>query len=432
VRPAEDLAGSLEALASLPIDYTLGHHDLDDFHWAEVVVRNPAVPRESPWLAVARERGARVETEMTLFFRECAAPIAAITGTKGKTTTTALLHAMLRQRWPESKVAGNMGRSALAEVETLDPNIPIALEISSFQLEALDEHKLAPHVAVLTNISEDHLDRYASFDAYAEVKASIAAHQGHEDWLVVPADDARVVRLTGNASARRVVFGGRPLPGRWALWHADGRFIGRWNDGEVDLGPVNALRVPGEHSWMNALAAAGGALALGVAPAEIRRAIEAFTGVADRLEFVATIAGVDYINDTGATAPAAAIAALRAFADRRLIVIAGGSDKRLPLNDLARALASGAERVILLDGSATPRLSEALTQALYDRADGPYSGMQAAVERAADIAQPGMTVLLSPGCASFGMFRDEFHRGAAFRHAVATVAALHEVESSPR
>src|SRR5690606_24092336 len=144
----------------------------------------PAVPRESPFLQAARRRRIPVEMEMTLFFRACPAPIIGVTGTKGKTTTATVTATLLRERWPDASMAGNMGRSAVMELGALDAAMPVVIELSSFQLEGLDEQRLAPHIAVLTNVAEDHLDRYASFGQYAEVKATIARHQTPGDWLI--------------------------------------------------------------------------------------------------------------------------------------------------------------------------------------------------------------------------------------------------------
>lgn len=423
VRTHEDLAEQLAELAGLPIGYTLGEHREEDFRWAEVVVRNPAVRRESPWLQLARRHGARVEMEMSLFLRACPAPVAGVTGTKGKTTTTTLLHAMLRTRYPGATLAGNMGRSALAALPAISGGEPVALEISSFQVEALDEHRLSPHVAVITNISEDHLDRYTSFAEYAQVKARLAAHQRAGDVLVIPADDTRIDDLTRGFAGARATFALERHAGERAVWIERDVFMARWNGELRELGPIEALQLPGEHARMNALAAAAAALALGVEPAGIRRAIAGFSGVRDRLEQVATIGDVTYVNDTAATAPAAAIAALRAYAGRDLVVIAGGSDKRVPLEGFAAELARHARYVLLLEGAVTPALQRLLVERGYAAIKGPFGRMDAAVDAASRLTRPGSVVLLSPGCASFGMFRDEFHRGDAFREAVARLAA---------
>jgi UDP-N-acetylmuramoylalanine--D-glutamate ligase len=420
LRDEAALAPSLADLAGLPISCTLGRHEHEDVRWADVVVRNPGVPAESPYLALARELGRRVEMEMTLFFRACPAPIAGVTGTKGKTTTTTLLAAMLRERWPDAVLAGNMGVSALAQLPELRPSVPVALELSSFQLEALDEHRLSPHVAVVTNISPDHLDRYPSFAAYACTKGAIARWQDpRRDYFVFDPGDPHSYALTDDARGQWVLFGS-PTPAGYGpdIWVEDEHFVAAWTQERADLGSVAALRVPGAHSRLNAMAAAGAALALGVSPEQIRRAIAGFPGVPHRMEPVVTVGDVEYVNDTAATAPAAAVAALRALAGRPLLVIAGGFDKKLPLDLLADELAGVAERVVLLDGTASPILERLLRERGYDRVDGPFDSMEAAVWRAAELAEPGSVVLLSPGTASFGLFRDEFHRGEEFRAAV--------------
>lgn len=418
LQTAERLAGPLAELGDLPISYTLGRHDEADFDWADIVVRNPAVPRESSWLELARERGLPVEMEMTLFFRFCPAPIIGITGTKGKTTTTSIFGSILHQRWPEAVLAGNMGRTALGQLGYVTPDIPVGLELSSFQLEALDEQDLSPHIAVLTNISEDHLDRYASYEEYARVKASITRHQQPEDWLIVPAGDEVIAQLTVDSVARTVLVGREDAGGDYALWVADGWFMGRWAGEQVDLGPVDQFRIPGQHNLQNALMAAAAALAAGVDPAEVRAGLAGSTPVANRLETVAMVDGVTWINDTTATTPVAGIAALEAFAGRRTILIAGGSSKNANLEPFAEVIRQHADHVVLLDGSATPGLAMLLKLHEHPGIEGPFDGMQAAVDKAAELAGPDDVVLLSPGCASFGMFRNEFHRGDEFRSAV--------------
>lgn len=416
------LAGALEALEGLPISYTLGRHDEADFDWAEVVVRNPGVPRESPWLDVARRHGAQIEMEMTLFFRLCSAPIVGITGTKGKTTTSSMVATMLRQVWPDTVMAGNMGRTALGQLDRVHAGVPVVLELSSFQLEALDEQGLAPHVAVVTNISEDHLDRYPSFESYADVKASIARHQKPADWIIYSRDDEVASSLLDSAPGQRATFGSAPVDDDYALWLQDDRFRGRWDGHAIDLGPLERLAIPGQHTRLNALAAAAATLAAGVSADAVERGIAAAEPVPDRLETIATIAGAQYVNDTTATTPAAAVAALNSFGGRKIIAIAGGSEKRVSLAPLADALVEHATAVLLLDGTATPALIELLHARGSVNLSGPFDSMETVVTRASELADSGSVVLLSPGCASFGMFRNEFQRGDAFRSAVARLA----------
>jgi UDP-N-acetylmuramoylalanine--D-glutamate ligase len=407
-------ASVVEEFRDAPVEFVLGRHDTADFRWADVVVRNPDVRRDSPYLQDAERHGARVEMEMTLFLAASPAPTIGVTGTKGKTTTTMLLHSILTQRWPDAVVAGNMGRSALARLGEVEPGVPVALELSSFQLESLGEHRRSPHVAVLTNVTPDHLDRYASFDAYADAKAQIVAHQHAGDWKVFPAADPIVSGLVAGTASRAVTFADAAHAGARTLFVADEHLTASWEGETLDLGAAAALRVPGAHNRRNALAAAGAALAVGVHADEVRRGLAAFAGVPHRLEWVGGRAGVDFVNDSAATTPEAAIAALGAFPGRPVVAIVGGFDKGLDLEPLGAALSAQAARVVLLAGSATARLADALRGVVVDP---PVEAMGDAVRHAAAVAPPGAVVLLSPGCASFGLFVDEFDRGDQFRAA---------------
>ena len=209
MRPAEALAEPLAALAGLPIRFVLGGHQEQDFtpERADLIVRNPGVPRRAPLLELARSHGIPVEMEMSLFFRACPAPIVGITGTKGKTTVSTLTGELLRSAFPDVVVAGNMGVSALEQLPRLRPDAPVVIELSSWQLEALIEHGLAPRIAVLTLIAEDHLNTYDDFADYAATKRGITRHQRPGDWLVVNRDDPEAWRAAGETAATAVPFG---------------------------------------------------------------------------------------------------------------------------------------------------------------------------------------------------------------------------------
>ncbi len=417
MRPASALQSSIDALAGLPVRYVLGEHRESDFASAEIVVRNPGVPRESRFLQVARAAGAQIEMEMTIFFRLCAGPILGITGTKGKTTTTMLTGAMLREQFPQTVVAGNLRVSALEQLPNIDAATPVVLELSSFVLEGLDEAGLSPQYACVTNLAPDHLDRYASFDDYAEAKHAILRHQRASDTVVLNADDPRHREWGATAPGRVIWFGAAPTTDETVVAYGPD---GVWWPGDGLLVPAEDITLPGMHNRANIAAAAALARAFGTDAAAIRQAVRSFGGVEHRLEFVRELDGVRYINDTAATAPEAAIAALRST-DAPLVVIAGGADKLLPLDALATALAARAKTIVLLDGTATPRLQEALQAAGRTDMHGPHRDFAAAIAVARAAAAPGDTVLLSPGCASFGMFRNEFHRGEEFRRIVSAL-----------
>jgi len=423
MRPETDLAEPIESLADLPIRLVLGRHDDSDFtrEGADVVIRNPGVRRTSRYLQLARASGVCVEMEMSIFLRACPAPVIGITGTKGKTTTASLCAEMLRRWQPETALAGNMGVSAVAELERITPRTPVVLELSSWQLEALDEHRLAPAIAVLTNISEDHLDAYDGFEDYAATKRSIARHQRANEWLVVNADDPVAFRATAETASGVVPFGtiARNEPAMVVdpeqhrlIWRRDGR--------TTEIVVPNRMPFLGLHQLSNAAAAAAAALLRGAPVEAVVDGLETFGGVYNRMEVVAEIDGVTFINDTAATAPAATIANLDGLRDRRVHLIAGGHDKQSDLAALAASIASTVCTVRLLDGTATPTLKQLIEQH-GKRVLDIHDSMASAVTVAGLAALPEDIVLLSPGCASFGLFRDEFDRGDQFRAAVAAL-----------
>ena len=413
------LAESLAELAGLPVRYVLGGHDEADFlpSGADLVVRNPGVPRRAPLLELARRHGVPVEMEMTLFFRACPAPIIGVTGTKGKTTVSTLT-ATLLQGWNAATVlAGNMGISALGRLPELTYETPVVIELSSWQLEGLAEHRLAPDIAVLTMIAEDHLNTYDGFADYAATKRSITRDQTSEQTLIVNADDPEAWRAAAETRARVIPFGRNERgASQDEAWLDDSQAVIRL------AGATRTIAIPanpalaGLHNRLNALAAITAALVRGAGETAIEAGLAAFTGIRDRMEQVAEINGVTYINDTTATAPVAAAAALQALAGRRVHLLAGGADKKLDPTPLVEAALS-AHAVYLFAGSATPAIEDALrSRGLAP--EGPYQSMLAAVSAATAAATPGDVILLSPGCASFGLFRDEFDRGEQFRQAV--------------
>lgn len=420
-KPPSSLESSVALLEDLPIRFVLGRHDAADFtrEGADLVVRNPGVPRRATMLTLARESGLPVEMEMTLFLRNCPAPVIGITGTKGKTTTATLCAAMLRASDAPTILAGNMGVSALGQLAQITPDTPVVIELSSWQVEGLIEHRLSPSIAVITNIAEDHLDHYDGFADYAATKRGLIRHQQPSDVAILNADDPEVWRAAGETNARIIPFG-RGDASRPGAWLQGDRLSWREDGDLISFQRPSGLGLAGPHGAANALAAMAAALMRGASPDAVGSALNAFTGVRDRMERVADIDGVLFINDTAATAPAATEAALRTLADRHVHLILGGSDKKLNLEPLANA-AMSASSLHLLAGTATPHLRELL--AARDRiALSVYDDMAAAVAAAMAQARAGDVVLLSPGCASFGLFQDEFERGQRFRDAVAALS----------
>ena len=450
--PVAALDAAATALGT-SVAYTLGAHRDEDFANTDLVVANPAVSPSSPWLARATAAGVPIETEMTLFFRACRGPILGVTGTKGKTTTALLLAAMLRERFPDTVAAGNLRVSALEALATIGPQTPVVLELSSFQLERLGTAGLSPRYSLLTNLSPDHLNWHGTMEAYAAAKRQIYRHQGADGVLVLNgADDGSAEYATLWEDGRTI--GGHPIwVGAGPHWsRARSRYpqpnvravetrVERHHDtvtwfdlrghfgaptplaGEPLFAP-SEVRLPGAHNLYNAMLAAALARAFGCDSAAIRTALRNFTGVEHRLELVRELAAVRYVNDTTATNPVAALAGLAAI-ETPLILIAGGADKQLTFQALGAAIARRVKALVLLEGTATPRLLEAIAASGVPQAEtmlatvsGPFSDFAEAIAAARALAEPGDTVLLSPGCASFGMFQNEFHRGEEFRRIV--------------
>lgn len=413
------------------VRYVLGKHDEEDFAGADLVMQNPGVPRESQYLEAARKNGVRIENEASIFFQLCPFPIIGITGTRGKTTTTTLVGAIAKLHDRRSVIAGNIRISMLGLLDSLLEKKDakkqpfVVLELSSWHLELLEQHRMSPHVGVITNIYPDHLNRYRDLDDYAAAKANNVIHQQHAgDFAVLNADNP-MTRKIGNGLRGTVVwFGLKEVPehAKNAVFVRDGEVVVRRDGAEEVVVMVDEIPVPGEHNVMNVLASVGATAFAGISITHIREGILAFTGVPNRQELLVTIRDVRWVNDTTATSPDASIVALRTFGEgidhKRVILISGGADKKLEFHDWAKSVAAYAKMVILFDGTATPRIEEALREAKYAAPMVGARNMDEAVSIAEERALAGDVVLLSPGCASFGMFLHEFDRGEQFVRAV--------------
>ncbi len=415
LRPAEKLAEGLGLLDGLPIRYVLGEHREEDVLASDLVVRNPAVPRESPYVRLARERGIPVLMEMSLFWEFCPAPITAITGSKGKSTTTAWLGHTWRLSRPDAVVAGNLRVSALEALPSIRPDTPVVLELSSFQLEALEDARVGPRVSCVTMLAPDHLDRYRDFEEYANSKRNIYRFQPSDGWAVLNHDDPVVRTFAEDCPARVLWFGREDVPGEGAFVRG-GRIVLR-RESELPVIGLSELPLPGEHNVMNALAVAALGSANGLPVEQIAEGLGTFTGLRDRMELVAELGGVRYVNDTASTVPVSTVASLRAVGGP-VILIAGGASKRVPFGELAEEVCRRAKAVVLLEGTATPDLQTEINKRCPRLETSVHGDLQSAVKTASSLAEPGDTVLLSPACASFGMFDNEFQRGERFREAV--------------
>jgi UDP-N-acetylmuramoylalanine--D-glutamate ligase len=397
------------------IRFVLGRHDYGDFEHADLVIQNPGVPPDSPYIARARERGIQVETDISIFLElvsDRAPVIVGVTGTKGKSTTASLIHAILSLQG-HTLLAGNITVSVFDILEEVRHNSNIVLELSSFQLGGLKHKNFSPPVAVMTNLLDDHLNYYASREAYFEDKRVIHRFQHDGDILVLNRENQVYDMTEENRGVNRVSFGmGGDFTG-------DGSYLNRGSMQYRDAGsaiPVMStdhIQIKGRHNIYNALAAAAAAMAMGVKPETVKAGIETFPGLPHRLEPVPSHGGLRFINDSAATTPDAAAEGIFSI-DGSLTLIAGGADKGLDLHELTEAINRRVGLLVLLEGNGTRRL-------LSEKIDIPYAVFNAlpeAVEYACKHSVPPATILLSPGFASFGMFRNEFDRGDQFRELI--------------
>lgn len=405
-KTASELPKTLKRLKSFKnIRYALGGHTLDDIAWADVIVPNPRVRPESDMMREARRLRKTITSDIALFLEQCTAPTVGVTGTRGKSTTSSLIAEMLRAAKKTVWLGGNISVSPLAFLDQVKPEHWVVLELSSWQLELTGHCGVSPKYALWTNLMRDHLNTYSGMDAYAEAKAQIFRHQQPDDLVMLPSDNffdgfaetapSRVKRLSLRGAMARLV-----------------RSV--------------HLNLLGEHNRTNAIYAASMAHELGVSDAAIKRALRQFPGLANRLEIRRVHQGVHFINDTTSTTPDAAKAAFDAvlpLAKNHSVVhwIVGGADKELDFEDLATAAAQYDDlEAYVLPGNAQEKIIAA-----FEAHEVPFEttkSLKDALKRASANARRGDVVLLSPAAASFGEFKNEYHRGEVFNRFVEHLA----------
>jgi UDP-N-acetylmuramoylalanine--D-glutamate ligase len=374
------------------------------------VVKSPGVPREAPVIAAALERGADVVGELELAWRAIPNRFVAVTGTNGKTTTVELLGHLYRTAGEPVAVAGNVGMPLSSLAGEVDPSATVVCEASSFQLE--DAGAFAPECAVFLNLAPDHLDRHAGLESYLAAKLRVFANQGNDDVAVYNADEPELAGVDLGGCARRVAFCRGAAPDCEVSVSGGSLF----HDGEPLLA-VEELGIFGEHNVDNAMAAAAAALAMGLDRDAVREGLRSFAGVPHRLEQVAEVGGVRFVNDSKATNAAAAAVGLRAF-DGGVHAILGGSEKDEPFGPLADPVRETCEACYLIGASAS-RLASELAMVVEAGVElHRCEDLEDAVRRAAAAAGPGQVVLLSPACASFDAFENFERRGERFREIV--------------
>lgn len=420
-------------------EYVFGKHRGEDVVRSDIVIQNPGVPSDSMFLTIAREYGIPIHNDASIFFTLArTSPTIGVTGTRGKTTTVLMIAAIVRRAFPRTVVAGiAMPTGAVSLFSVIDRVCddaakgvfaPAVLELSSWQLEVLGSHGLSPRCAVVTTITPDHLNRYASMEKYIEAKRTIVRFQSAGDTVVLNADDPVVRSFASDSGVRDRCYWfsldkRQQDRGCWLEKQKGARASSMiWYNGteRVTLCDAESFALPGAHNRANALAATTVGMIHSVPRAAVCAALSSFSGVPGRLERGETHAGRTFYNDTTATSPDATRAALATLGGRskKIILIAGGADKKLVFDELGAAIARSVKALVLLSGTASPHIVSAAAAAGYAGSVDKAHSMREAVQKAWKHSRRHDIILLSPAAASFGLFQHEFDRGSQFFAAI--------------
>lgn len=398
-----ELKPSLDQLKNFPdIEYVLGQHRYEDLDWADLIIRNPAIKPDNPYLIYAQKKGKQVEMDMGIFLQYVNPnQIIGITGTKGKSTTASLIYEVLKQSGFDMRLAGNIGQSVFDTLPSVKENTLVVLELSSFQLEAFGKHQVSPKWAVITNIYEDHLNYYGSMEEYIKAKRYIAQFQTKDNFLFLRKDD----KITNNPDFLK------SLKGQVSYFSYQ------------DLPENFRPKLPGEHNLTNFAAALSVLNIFQVDRNQALKVMEEFAGVEFRLQLIKTWKGVKIYNDSAATNPSATIQALKSLPNS--ILICGGVNKNLDYRELAQAINQYAKEVYFLEGDASeeikkqiPHFARGGRSGQNPKLRGEYNNLEKLMEDLKPILKPGNIVLFSPGAASFNLFQNEFDRGRKFNQTI--------------
>lgn len=421
IKDKQQLKRSVDKLKGLKnIELVLGYHRIEDFTKVDMVIKNPQIPWDNKYIKAAVDKKIPIEMDSSLFFKLCKNEIVGITGTKGKTTTSSMIFDLLKNSGKRPIMVGVSEESVLDKLEELKKDSIVVFELSSWRLSALGRFGISPHIAVFKNIFPDHLNYYKGMKEYIEDKENICKYQKPNDWCVFNGDDEIIDNISKRTKSQLLKFSfDRRSEGR-SVFYEDGNIY--LNDG-IDIYEIaNQEKLKGftKHNISNLMPAIGVVFTLGVELGKIKKAISKIKAISHRMEFADEIGGVKYYNDSAATIPQAAIAALESF-DNPVILIAGGSDKNLDFTKFGKVIADRVKGLILLKGNATEKLIEVLRENVPEREHRRFTvldSMSKAVEEATRVADKDDVVLLSPGAASFGLFENEFDRGNKFKEAV--------------
>lgn len=408
LRKPEELKESLARLGNLPVTLRLGEHREEDFMNADIVIANPAVPDSSPYLKIAREHNAIIDTEINIFIRNCPAPIIGITGSNGKSTTTSMINHIFETAGYKTWLGGNIGKSLLEDLPNISINDIVILELSSFQLERIQGK--SPKIAVVTNISPNHLDRHITMENYAHAKQNLIRYQTNQDYCILNGKDPQMKEWGNITPATKYYFGGSDSDITIQNDVICYRIQGEWHE----LMKANEIPLPGIVNQENAMAASMAGLSWGIPAEKIAEALKTFKGLPHRLELVGEFLSCKIYEDSDATTPESTIAAIHSFS-KPFILIAGGGNKGFDYTELGKHISNNV-RVLILMGETAPLMRQCVDSNKVDIHD--VSNMTEAVTLAKELALPHDIIVLSPAATSFGLFRNFVERAEVFKNNV--------------
>ncbi|PRX31117.1 UDP-N-acetylmuramoylalanine--D-glutamate ligase [Orenia metallireducens] len=409
------LKEEIAALRGCKVNFDLGGHTLELVLKSDLIIISPGVPTDIPLLQQARSAGIEIISEVELAYRFCKAPIIAITGTNGKTTTTTLIGEIFKATGRKTVVGGNIGRALIQDLPQLEKEDIVIAEISSFQLEEIKEFR--PDISLFLNITPDHLDRHGSFEAYIEAKRKLLMNQTQDDYIILNYDDPIVRKFADNTQGQ-VVFFSQQEELTEGVYLRDNKIVANLLGSKEEIIDSKEIGIEGPHNLENALGAVAASLLMGASKDILVEILKIFSGVEHRIEDVATINGVRYINDSKGTNPIASTKAIETF-EPPLVIIAGGKDKGSEFDDFAKIIKEKVKGVVLL-GETADKIEASLNKLEYDSIYHVKS-IQEAVKVATEVACGEGIVLLSPACASWDMFDNYEQRGREFKEAVKKV-----------
>ena len=447
----ETLKSSIKKLSKLAknkkIKLIVGRHRMDDFRSADLVIKNPSVPWTNTYIKQARKSGIKIEIDSSLFFKLCPSKkIIGITGTKGKTTTSYIINAILKKAGKKVVMVGVGKTTVMDRLRIISKSSYVIFELSSWRLSALKKHKISPRYAVVTNIYPDHLNYYKTMRGYINDKLAIVKYQKKNNLAVLNYDNEETVKFAEETKAEVSYYSTKD---NYSIiqdvYLEEEKIKYRTDKKDGVICSVNELKILGRHNISNIMAGVALALKLKISPKIIRRAVIEFKGVRHRLEFIERKGGTIFYNDSAATTPESAIAGIQAFVSNStasdIYLIAGGSSKKLDLNLLAKKIVDTREvkRVVLLKGAASDTLEKLIKKLggeekiveIVDNMQSAVDGIIVEIDKSTNSEERirGIeimnrdVVLLSPGCASFGLFDNEFDRGNQFREVVKSLRA---------